>query len=117
MFFVATQNFRTVDRVLDRPTSQAAGPLRAVAHDPLRMLLRHLSSELNRLYFLTWGGAQLVLGVTLFWTLRGKDRILAGAMLLMTAVEAGAKTAQLCSRANLGRAFPKFRRPVEVLNS
>ncbi len=61
MTFVATQNFRTVDRVLERPTPQAASKLTALDHDAMRMLLRHLSSELNRLYFMTWNAIQLLL--------------------------------------------------------
>jgi len=63
MTFVATQNFRTVDRVLDRPTPEAAPKLTALDHDSMRMLLRHLSSELNRLYFMTWNAVQLLLAV------------------------------------------------------
>lgn len=63
MTFVATQNFRTVDRILERPTPQAAPKLTALDHDTMRMLLRHLSSELNRLYFMTWNAVQLVLAV------------------------------------------------------
>lgn len=63
MTFVATQNFRTVDRVLERPTPQAASKLTALDHNAMRMLLRHLSSELNRLYFMTWNSVQIVLAV------------------------------------------------------
>lgn len=63
MTFVATQNFRTVDRVLERPTPQAAPKLAELDHGTMRMLLRHLSSELNRLYFMTWNAVQLVLAV------------------------------------------------------
>lgn len=63
MTFVATQNFRTVDRVLERPTPQAAPKLTVMDHDSLRMLLRHLSSELNRLYFITWNTVQVLLAL------------------------------------------------------
>jgi len=63
MTFVATQNFRTVDRILERPTPEAAPKLSAMDHDSTRMLLRHLSSELNRLYFMTWNAVQLLLAV------------------------------------------------------
>src|SRR6266481_4791522 len=63
MFFVATQNFRTVDRLLASPTTQAAPALAALPHDNMRMLLRHLSSELNRLYFFTWDLVQIAVGL------------------------------------------------------
>ena len=63
MFFVATQNFRTVDRVLGRPTPQAEPVLKTVPHETARPLLRHLSSELNRLYFVVWNLAQIALGL------------------------------------------------------
>ena len=63
MTFVATQNFRTVDRILERPTPQAAAKLAETDHDVTRMLLRHLSSELNRLYFMSWNAVQLLLAV------------------------------------------------------
>ena len=63
MTFVATQNFRTVDRILTRPTPQAAAKLAETDHDATRMLLRHLSSELNRLYFMSWNAIQLLLAV------------------------------------------------------
>ena len=63
MFFVAIQNFRTVDHILTQPGAEAAGPVSAVPVATLRPLLRHLSSELNRLYFFAWGLAQIVLGL------------------------------------------------------
>jgi len=63
MTFVATQNFRTVDRILEHPTPEAASKVTALDHDAMRMLLRHLSSELNRLYFMTWNAMQLALAI------------------------------------------------------
>jgi hypothetical protein len=85
MFFVATQNFRTVDRILGSPGVEAAGPLSAVPAGVLRPLLRHLSSELNRLYFFSWGIAQMVLGLAVL-ALVFRDRtqvILAASMLVL----------------------------------
>jgi hypothetical protein len=85
MFFVATQNFRTVDRILGNPGAEAAGPLGAVPAATLRPLLRHWSSELNRLYFLAWGVAQIVLGLGVVVLVRG-ERVqvtLAAAMLVL----------------------------------
>src|SRR5256885_14014321 len=78
MFFVATEIFRTVDRILESPTPEAAPYLAtppgaavspAVQNSAMpkgargvRPLLRHLSSELNRHYFYSWGLAQIALG-------------------------------------------------------
>jgi hypothetical protein len=87
MFFVATQNFRTVDRILTQPGAEAAGPLGAVPAAALRPLLRHLASELNRLYFFAWGIVQIVLGLAVL-ALVFRDRtpmILAASMLLLAA--------------------------------
>ncbi|MCZ7625680.1 MAG: hypothetical protein FIA90_14430 [candidate division NC10 bacterium] len=63
MAFVATQNFRTVDRLLSSPTqefSHAIAPLGG--QDEARSVLRYLVAELNRLYFSAWGVAQVVFG-------------------------------------------------------
>lgn len=64
MAFVATQNFRTVDRLLSAPTREFSRAITPLAHDEARVVLRYLVSELNRLYFSTWGLTQLALGVT-----------------------------------------------------
>jgi hypothetical protein len=74
VFVIATQNFYTVDRLL---TDSANAAFRAQV-DSLgtargRELLRYLSSELNRLYFQLWNGAQLALGVVVLW-LPGRSR-------------------------------------------
>lgn len=62
---VATQNFRTVDRLLSAPTSGFSRAIAPLGHDEARIVLRYLSSELNRLYFGAWGFIQLALGVTI----------------------------------------------------
>jgi hypothetical protein len=60
--FVATQNFRTVDRLLSAPTPEFSRAIAPLAHDEARGVLRYLVSELNRLYFNVWGLTQLALG-------------------------------------------------------
>ena len=62
---VATQNFRTIDRLLSVPTPEFSRAIAPLGHDEARIVLRYLSSELNRLYFGAWGFIQLVLGVTI----------------------------------------------------
>ncbi len=104
MWFVATQNFRTVDRILGQPTPQAGPVLRTLPAETPRPLLRHLSSELNRFYFRAWGWAQLVLGAALAALLtvagRRSDALLAAAMVLLVAVLLAVITPQIIT---LGR--------------
>jgi hypothetical protein len=65
MTAVATQNFRNVDRLLAAPSDQAGKMIQALTHDSARQLLRYHSSELNRLYFVWWEAAQLLVGAAL----------------------------------------------------
>lgn len=65
MAFVATQNFRTVDRLLSSPTPEFSHAIAPLAHDEIRSVLRYLVSELNRLYFNVWGLTQLALGAAI----------------------------------------------------
>jgi hypothetical protein len=62
MWVVATQNFRTVDRVLAESRPELGGRIAAMGRQDARLVLRLLASELNRFYFRAWGIAQLVLG-------------------------------------------------------
>jgi hypothetical protein len=68
MAFVATENFYTIDRLLEaRPNSAFAAAVDKFGHDSTRELLRYLSSELNRLYFQFWNLAQLPVGILALW--------------------------------------------------
>ncbi|MCI0409545.1 MAG: hypothetical protein L0191_13455 [Acidobacteria bacterium] len=60
---VATQNFRTIDRLLSAPRPEFASAVAPLDQGQARTVLRHLSSELNRRYFSAWGLIQLALGV------------------------------------------------------
>jgi hypothetical protein len=60
---VATQNFRTIDRLLLAPTPEFSHVIAPLGHDGARVVLRYLSSELNRLYFGAWNLLQLAFGV------------------------------------------------------
>jgi hypothetical protein len=69
---VATQNFRTVDRLLDGSKNAAfSSAVGRIGHPAARDTLRYLSSELNRLYFGLWSVAQVILGVLVFWLISG----------------------------------------------
>jgi hypothetical protein len=70
MDMVATQNFRSVDRLLAAPPPELAERVQAMGgHDAARMLLRHQVAEQNRWYFEGWEQVQIVLGVAVFLVL------------------------------------------------
>jgi hypothetical protein len=70
MDMVATQNFRSVDRLLAAPTPQLAERVQAMGgHDLARILLRHQVAEQNRWYFETWEQVQIALGAALLLVL------------------------------------------------
>ena len=73
---VATQNFYTVDRLLAERDSHGAfaAMVQKLGAPAARELLRYLSSEINRLYFQMWNGAQLVLGAIALWLLADSRR-------------------------------------------
>jgi hypothetical protein len=61
---IATQNFFTVDRLVENPPNGAFQSLVVGMESPsARELLRYLSSELNRLYFQYWNLVQLPVGI------------------------------------------------------
>jgi len=104
--FVATQNFRTVDQILSQPTPQAATPLSALPHDAMRPLLRHLSSELNRLYFFAWGAAQIVLGFVLMILLLALGRRVEAVLVAVMLAIANAQVLWMTPRiTEIGRAL------------
>ena len=91
MDVMATQNFRSVDRLLTSPPMVVAQRVQAIGgHDAARAFLRFQSSELNRQYFTSWENVQIVLGILLIGTLfaaghRNKVTLwLPGLMLLVT---------------------------------
>lgn len=73
MIMVATQNFRSVDRLLAAPGS-AARQVGKMGHDEARTFLRYQVSEQNRWYFETWERIQLALGLALLAALWRQGR-------------------------------------------
>ena len=64
MVVVATQNFFTIDRLLEQSPNAVFRATAEVMQGPTaREMLRYLSSELNRLYFQYWNLAQLAIGI------------------------------------------------------
>ena len=89
MYVVATHNLESVDRVLGSPPAAAAKLIESLGPESARLLLRHHSSELNRVYFENWGLAQMVLGVAvfgmlLFGTREGKWPVVVSIVMLVT---------------------------------
>ena len=83
MIMVATQNFRSVDRLLASPGS-AARQVEKMGHDEARTFLRYQVSEQNRWYFETWEKIQLALA--LLATLLRQGRAPASLAALMCAL-------------------------------
>ena len=90
MDMVATQNFRSVDRLLSAPPMQVAERIQALGgHDGARVFLRYQVSEQNRWYFQVWERVQIALGAVLFLVLAfgaGPKRLTLVLTLLMLAM-------------------------------
>jgi hypothetical protein len=103
--FVATQNFRGVDRLLEDPNPVAR--LKFKTLDDPRQLLRYHASEQNRFYFETWEIVQLVLGSILFFFVlfaTREDKITLGIVLLMLLIAAAQRFFLTPQIVTLGRA-------------
>jgi hypothetical protein len=88
MIMVATQNFRSVDRLLAEPRT-AAPIVEQLGRQQARTFLRYQVSEQNRWYFETWEKIQLGLGavlVAIAWTKLREPRIFAPLVTLMFAL-------------------------------
>src|SRR4051812_45116595 len=92
MIMVATQNFRSVDRLVAAPGS-AASRVEQMGPAEARTFLRYQVSEQNRWYFETWEKVQLAIGAILLvvaWTKLSDRRIfplLATAMFVLLLAE------------------------------
>jgi hypothetical protein len=112
MAWVATQNFRSVDRLLDQSNPTARLDIKTLDDNAgpgaARLLLRYQVSEQNRFYFETWEISQIVLGTLLFFfvlfgTSEGKKMIAAVLVLLvLTLAQRFVLTPEIVS---LGRAL------------
>ena len=108
----ATNNFRTVDRVLgEAARPELAQKLQPVPADARRQALRHLASEINRWSFRWWSIAQLALGAMvafLAWRQPGAARylILAGLAIVL------AQVALVRPIVDLGRSVDFLPRPL-----
>ena len=84
MSMVATENFYTIDRLLEASTkAEFYTTVQKLGHGPARDLLRYLSSELNRLYFQMWNVAQVALGLLAWWLVGRAPRIRWGILTML----------------------------------
>lgn len=68
MAAIATQNFYTIDRLLDaQPNPVFYDVVQRIGRSEARELMRYLSSELNRLFFQVWGLIQIGVGILTLW--------------------------------------------------
>src|SRR5579862_1898128 len=75
MIMVATENFRSVDRLLGAPAGASAQTAK-LGHDETRALLRYQVSEQNRWYFEHWEWVQIFLMLALLAAMaRHGDRL------------------------------------------
>src|SRR6476646_9426198 len=82
MIMVATQNFRSVDRLLAAP-GRAGAQVEKMGHAEARTFLRFQVSEQNRWYFETWENIQLALGLAVLDAAWLQGKLLAGVVELM----------------------------------
>jgi hypothetical protein len=85
MIMVATQNFRSVDRLLGAPGG-AGVQIEQMGRDAARTFLRYQVSEQNRWYFDTWEKTQLALGIALLAVTMRQGRISASLAAVMFAL-------------------------------
>ncbi len=88
MGVVATQNFYTIDRLLEgSPNQTFRGVVSDLGNPRSRDFLRYLSSELNRLLFWVWGLSQVLIGGVTLWLLwPSGGRVRWGIVTMLTAV-------------------------------
>jgi hypothetical protein len=93
MDFVATQNFRTVDRVLGSSDVRAIEAAKKMGDaDSGRFLLRYFAGEANRYLFEQWEWVELMLGLALLLVLlfgRTYQKLAMAVCILMICIVAG----------------------------
>ena len=89
MALVATENFYTIDRLLDgSPNETFTATVADLGRAQARDFMRYLSSELNRLFFQLWNFAQLGMATLAFWLVYSIEprRIRRGVMTMLILV-------------------------------
>jgi hypothetical protein len=91
MQWISTENYRAVDRLLDRPNPAASLQFRALGPSATRLVLRYQVAEQNRFYFESWETVQLLLGpffffFLLFFTREDKFSLLMALLMVLAVV-------------------------------
>jgi len=91
MAWVATENFRAVDRLLNSAHPVATLEFRTLGPSASRLLLRYTASEQNRYLFENWEIVQIILGILfffflLFGTREDKFSLIVALLLLLISV-------------------------------
>ncbi|HUI81022.1 MAG TPA: hypothetical protein VLY24_24025 [Bryobacteraceae bacterium] len=91
MAWVATENFRNVDRLLAKPSPAAILSIKPLGPAAARLLLRYQVSEQNRRLFQAWGTIQLIAGAgfflfLLFGTREGKYPLMLVVLMLCVVI-------------------------------
>lgn len=91
MSAVATQNFRSVDRTIERGEAETQQAIQLLGGpEAARVFLRHHVGEQNRFYFQAWEYVQLALGLALFLLLlfgsHQRKRVIATCALMLALV-------------------------------
>ena len=103
---VATENFYTIDHLLAaRANAAFASAVDRLGSVEARDLLRYLSSELNRLYFQLWNGAQIVIGAFVLWAVAGSSKAVLRGVVVMLAIVAAMLVYLTPSIVTLGRSL------------
>lgn len=103
MGFVATENFATVDRVMQAPPPEAGRMIESLGPQDARLFLRYLAGEENRRYFQDWELVELgmAIGLAVIFlasATRGTLTALSIAALALTAVQHFALTPLVVAR-------------------
>ncbi len=66
MGWIAAENFKSVERLLNDPSANAAGAIKQLGYHEVRQFLRYQVAEQNRFYFENWELMQMFLGTLIF---------------------------------------------------
>jgi hypothetical protein len=89
--WMSTENYRAVDRLLDRPNPAASLQFRTLGPAATRQLLRYQVAEQNRFYYESWETLQMLLGTfffffLLFFTREDKFSLLMALLMLVAVI-------------------------------
>ncbi len=105
MWQTAIQNFAVAEHVAGARNEGLRGVVEGISQQDLRAVVRHQASEVNRLFFRSWGWVQIGLaaaGLLLAWMAQAGRAVQAG-MAVMFAIVVGLATYVVPETIRLGR--------------